>query len=77
LLLLKFYVACAMTASFFKADEEFIHPNNFDLVMSGLFEPKIHMIIAGFEHWITCCLIVWLFESQITTRPCAAFVITA
>jgi hypothetical protein len=32
-----------MTTSFCKADEEFIHPNNFDLVMSGLFEPKIHI----------------------------------
>ncbi len=32
-----------MTTSFCKADEEFIHPNIFDLVISGLFELKIHI----------------------------------
>ena len=41
--LLKFNVTCAMTTSFCKADEEFIHPNNFDLVISGLIELKIHI----------------------------------
>jgi hypothetical protein len=32
-----------MTTSFCKADEEFINPNNFDLVISGLFELKIYI----------------------------------
>ena len=70
-------VSCATTTSFCKADEEFIHPNNFDLVMSGLFELKIHMDRRRIRTLDNTFSFASLFEPQITTRLYTAFVITA
>ena len=57
------FLTSLLTTSFCKAVKEFIYPNNFDLVMSGLFELKIHIDrrrIRTSDNTLCLCLVLWI-----------------